>query len=652
MHYTQYLWGIFYLTNILLLSMAIGTMALMNPRLLSIPRLSRFLTGFCSAPFVLACSMLLVSALPISVPRLFFLLSPTIASLLVIFKYRKHFKNMFSIEIASIKSDSSKCNMLKILYLSTAVVILIVIFKMLNNSLSPVVATDAAQYLSEALKFCKTLSIDSINGFRGFPDGTLRGNIHNFIWPAYLSHALIATDMSFLGYPFDYAARIAFQITIIYMLLSLIALSGLLKLKGVRPLSILVVLLVPHFEYVSYHFSRDAFRIIPLLLLTIVLIGSIHQLKTYKHFYKFLVLPLVAAFFCVGGHTLGILPMASIVLAWLLCALKLRRGAFRYNIRILVIAMAVAIGTLIGGSQVIQAYIETGSIVGDAAYNDQAIAGTPLEKEYIVEQTERLKGTTNTLERVNLITSRDYYVVSIGGLMTALIMLFRRWKDSSKSKTNPIFIISIIVLINALTISDLFGWAGFSLTKWYVMNMRYQLHFYPFSSICIAAFIVGLYAEYKPVILKNSNTSVRRALFAAPLALIIFFSLTTVVIKWGQRDPAAITEYLYQTLDPIEAAASEHSVQNILLDDMRYNYYLNSSAVLMYTKPTWPIIKATSANQLGDAFRSLNIQLVAFTNDGIKQYWSKLYLYKYLEDPQYCELLSDNGRIRIYLLKF
>ncbi len=651
MHYSQYFWGIFYLCNLLIVSISLGTLTLFKPRLLNVPRLSRFLVGFCSTPFVLACWMLLMSELPIAIPRLLFILIPLAISIVVILKYRKRYRTILSSEIAIITSNFKTSNLIKIIYISTGIIFLIVIFKMYINSLSPVIANDAAQYLSEALKYCKTLSTDSINTFRGWPDGTLRGNIHNFIWPAYVSHALITTDMSSLGYPYDFAARLAFQITILYMLLSLIALSGLIRQKGVSALSILVLLLVPNFEYVTSDLSRDAFRIIPLLLLTTVLIGSTYQVRIYRKFGKYLLLPFIAGYFAVGGHMLSILPMSSIIIAWLICVLKPGKLTQKYNFRYLAIALAVAIGTLIGGNQLIQAYIETESIVGDAVYNDKAIAGTPLEKEYIKVQEGRLLGTNNTLERLKVIISRDHYILSVVGVFTALITFFRFRLHITKNKKNPLCIISLIVLINALTISDLFSWAGFSLTKWYVMNERYQLHFYPFAAVCIAAFMLGLYGSCLKKPLENKDIILRKALLTLPIVLILFFSIKTVANVWVHRDPAIFTDRLHQIISPTKAAITEHSIQNILLDDMRYNYYLGSNAILMYTKPTWPIIKATNAEQLRNEFRSLDIQLVVLTQTGIKTYWEKIHLYKYLEEPENSEILCDNDYIKIYLLK-
>ena len=123
-------------------------------------------------------------------------------------------------------------------------------------------------------------------------------------------------------------------------------------------------------------------------------------------------------------------------------------------------------------------------------------------------------------------------------------------------------------------------------------------------------------------------------------------------IDWRQNRLSTMKNYIHQTTDPIRIAIKEYPIKNILLDDLRYNYYLDSSAILMYTKPTWPIFRATNAEQLNDIFQSLDINIVVLSQSGIKQYWDKIYLYKYLEDPIYSEILCDNDNNRIYRILF
>ena len=322
--------------------------------------------------------------------------------------------------------------------------------------------------------------------------------IVGFLFPAFLSHALINTGSDTLGYPFDHAARASFQINLIFMLLSIAGFASSSRFVGAGCLALILFLQVPEFEYLSSASSRDAFRIIPLVLFANCLSGlSPRRLKKSVR-KSYLIAPMIFSSFSITGHTLGGFVLVNITLAWILWNIISRATISS----ILIVSIAIGIGALAGGNHYIRAYLETGSMGGDNVQKESIIANTPLMAESQARKAIRLHGTTGYLDRFMVFISKCRYRLSIPGLFCAFfsILFLLRYFQSKDSVLLPF--LGLIVISNTLAFFGIFDFTGIKLSEWYIMNLRYPLHWYPFAAICVSQFAFFWY--YKAVPKTNS----------------------------------------------------------------------------------------------------------------------------------------------------
>lgn len=638
---------ILYLIQLLLLSLALGTVTLHQPRMFLVPRSSRFLSGVCLPPFILGLWMLLLGAIFPGGPRWLFVFLPSVAAIGVLFYYGPRSWRRLGRDYARRRRVSKNHLPAYLSYLLVTAVVGVVIVKLTTNGQAPIIAHDALVYLSEALPFAQERSLSAITDFRGAPDGTHRGDIHGFLFPAFLSHALLTTGSDLIGYPHDHAARIAFQLTFGYMLLSILALAGTTKRLGAGALALILLLQVPQFEYISSNNSRDAYRIIPLALLGVTLVG-LSSPRLHGRLPVASLLPLVGlAAFALAGHTIGGFVVISLALAWLIGAVI--QKARRWNI--FLVLGAIGLGLLLGGSHYITAYLETGSITGDNVFKEAAIAGTPLLEKSLQQEAERLAGSTGSVEYLTTLLGRDGYRLSIPGLLAALVALLVGLKVHRRDQTTlSFFIIGLMTLTTTLPFTGLFDLGQIKLSDWFILNFRYALHWYPFAAVCLALLISYGYHYLTSTSLSRSFKLSGSAVLLVFVAVSGFSAYATVSAPaWRVFGHSYTGPWVIENLGLLEDVIQELPVdKRLLIEDSRFNYYLNNRGILIYSQPTWNLLQAKSEGEVQAALQRLNIGAVLLQETNIRDWWDQLPMLSYLNDSGQNVLVASH-QFRVYI---
>jgi hypothetical protein len=633
-------WVLLYLINLLLISLALGSLTFQLPRALPLPGHTRFLIGFCLAPFATGLWMLVLAAVAPGAGRVWFILPPPLLSIGVLLALARRIVPHGRRVLMKVRLSHRWTFILT--SLAAAGVAGIVLIKLITLAGRPVIGFDALQYLGETYTFAEKRSLASLNGFRDAPDGTRRGDIHGPLWPAFLAHSLLHTGDDHLGYPYDQATRAAFQVTMVYMGLSVLALAGALRQPGTGALALILLALAPQFGSVANSSGRDAFRIIPLMLLAALLAG-LSPARLQRSF------PVAAWFFLalfsalsLAGHALGALAVIGLFLAWWAWHLVMKT---RWS-SLVFAGLAVGAGLILGGTHYIQAYLETGRLMGDQFYNDAALAGTPLEQANQKIEKDRLEGTETLGQRVSLLLARDGYRLSIPGLLAALFTIAWLLNLKSPHRRRPIVLFGLTVLASTLPVLGAFDLFGFKFSEWFVRNFRYAVHWYGFAAVLLA----GLLTWGRSVAEKSGNDRSGRA-WRAGFALFTisaaFLAIRTVNTSWtiSTWEEAGFAEDIAMLQDTLEQLPEG---KNLLLDDLKYNYYLGNRAVLLYSFPTWPLIQARSEGEAGQALDRLKIGSVALMEKNISGWWDRIPLYDYLAglDGQYQK--RSNGSLRVY----
>ncbi|PWB54420.1 MAG: hypothetical protein C3F13_06600 [Anaerolineales bacterium] len=510
--------------------------------------------------------------------------------------------------------------------------------------------------MGQALYIAEERSTKDGPGFWDSTNGNFRGDPHGLLFPAYLSHALMNTGGE-LGYPNDYAVRIAFQTTFVYMLLAIIALSGVIKRPGIGSLAVIIFLQVPQLEYISYQNSRDAFRIIPLLLFATILVGFSTKKMQHQRINLPLLLPPFILVICAAmGHTLNILIVCFMIFAWGIYSVFM---SIRWQ-SIFLIVGAVGIGLFFGSLRYVNAYIATGNLRGNTE-KQTAIAGTALSEVYLEQSEAKLNGATTPLQQLFVIFQRDGFRLSVPGILSALLLLllWSKKKDDEKIQIGAFY--SLLLLSIVLPFFMLFKVNGIVLTEWFANNFRYSLHWYPFAAVCISVLIWYSYDTLEYLITSKQEASLSlpypryRSIFPKAyfviIVLLLIISASKVVSSEEWRVKVTNDDTLIELLKPItEAKQLLPPGENLLIDTNRWNYYIDNTGIVLYTKPTYAILQGKTIVDLKDALKSLNIGAVVLTNSDIDNWWRNIPLYSILVDPDEAFILNQNNVQTSYIV--
>ena len=536
-------WELVFLLNAALVATGLGLLLLKWGVSLPLPPLSRFLAGLCLMPVVIALWMLGCAAVLPGAPAPLFLFLPSAAALIFsLFNYRL-FGQVWQDLKAGLLAENNKLVLL-LAWLCLAVVLAQVSAILLVNSRSLGWQNDTNVYRAMARPFAEARSLEGIPAFDGSSHGNLPQDAHNYIFQSYLAYAMLHTSPGAVGFPNDKPVNDAYQVLFFGMLLALTALvwtcdrpapqdggtsfDNSVSQDGGTPFDrpapqdggtpfdqsrapqdrgtpfgrrrhwlcrwrMLVLLQVSQLGIIGYIFSRDAFRIIPLLLLALVL-GSLRvdQSMQRKDVFKLALLALIS-FYCLAGHTLGGILCVLICLAWLLW-LFLTRQKIRFA-SLLMVGLAAAIGLLLGSSKYIQAYQAYGSV--QLHIPEYVTAGTPYNRMIYQARDTRYNEVLQSgglgipqLATAIVILERDRYLVILPGMLTALLVI-ALWRKSLAGFTPPeLALWSLAALATFLPFIGLLDIGKIVLSRAFVGNLRYQLHLYPFFAAILSAAVL------------------------------------------------------------------------------------------------------------------------------------------------------------------
>ncbi len=259
----------------------------------------------------------------------------------------------------------------------TAAVVAVIgrLLAILSANTFPIIANDALIYLSEARVFATRADVTALSHGLGVPGGGLPpAHPHTALFSIYLGHALTFAKWGANGALIDdLPARSAFQLSVACLVLAVAGSAIRVNPPNsprVGPLAAIAFCLFAPFEYMSFASSRDAFRLIPWLLLVTLLteLAVERRLTPLRHAAAGL-----AAGLAIASHTVDLYFMvvgAPVVAA----AFLIRRVPWR---QIGALAVAGVLGSAPALAHYVSAWQKTGNILGNGM-NYFYYPGTPL----------------------------------------------------------------------------------------------------------------------------------------------------------------------------------------------------------------------------------------------------------------------------------
>jgi hypothetical protein len=663
-----------WLATYCLVALALVGPALALGRQMALPRVARIAFAVAIVPNVLGTWTVGITTLIPGLPSAVVAFAPAvIATVVILLFWRTLWRGIAVAAWNAVRAPAGAA--LAIIALGSAVFVALLFEPVTYRVSQPVRGSDALQYLDQAVFLAETRDLWAYPGFRGTDDGSLRGDIHGPVWPAYLAHALmsnaVATGMP--GPPADLAARMALAASFLSLIAAIAAAALTFRNLLIAPLlACLAFVLTSHTDYILDSSSRDAFRVAPLLCLVALLVGQLKHASILRYPLAAGGLLAATAFGAVGGHTLATVEAPVIVAAWLAVANWWRRAP---RLSLLVLA-ALAIGAVLGGGHFVLAYLETGSPWGSNVRADDALGGTPYESALGLVHDPRIAAGTTTFGLMWTILSRDPLQLAFGTIVGAYFFLrFARrgagavWNDVGL----PFVGLSTALIAFLLLFAGNLG--GLGLTYSAAANFRYVYLWNALASVVISAALALAFAWLTGPRGRELGLELRRITVSAPAVV------WAASARFRTRSVAAaaiIVAVVIAIAFPVLNHAHWHregqwtqdslrelkQINAMLPADCRYltdsdllGYYLPAHAMKLYSMPSRPLFEAVDSAAVDDFMAAHDICFAAIIPG--------LYLDKAGPDTPVMQYLTDGrhavatrlaspdnaGRYRIFILR-
>jgi hypothetical protein len=446
--------------------------------------------------------------------------------------------------------------------------------------------SDAMQYLAEARQLLSQRSFFDASGIGGLSDGTLRGDPHGLLWPAYNASALLWSGLGGAGLSDEMVPRVAFQLTIITYVAAGVTLASAARVRGLAILLPLLILAVPLIHSGSIDGGRDVFRLTALLLLCTFLVAQ-WQVSSRHPSVGAALLGVVLGGWAMQGHALSIVLVPLIVAPWTLLSVSFGQSPMR----IALLTAAVAAGYCLGGLHVAMAYYKSGSLTGDNVDAARVAAGTLYAHSIEARDTARIGEGAVLSSRLLISFARD------GGWPSAaaLVVLFatiawyavQRVSSRDRSTLQSIdwrigamfgawFLSEMLLLLGAFDVGY------YNLSSWTVLNARYAMQFYMFAALFVAWGIA-----VAPVALTATSTSVERretwTRAALSLAILGVAVATTCILvkRWTYYSTSGYQRVAKQ-LNAL--TANLPPTCRVLAEDTGINFLAQRQVLQLYSK--------------------------------------------------------------------
>ena len=476
----QFLWAILYLANYFIITISIVAF-LANVLPQKYPIIDKTVIGIGATPFLLGTWMIVISFLPSFEGKQYFSIAIPFAMALINLLLNKKM-----IQASKKIVYFFKRNTLYGICL-TAILIYTTFFCLYNIS-GYMAYTDAGFYTAEALQFSRTLSFHDIATHL---DSTtyLKGSVHNFVWPAYISYGMMYSSLGNFGLGYDIAMYVGMRIIpgLVLLMISMLCyeLSG--HSCKIMLFGVMMFCLSP-IQNIIAAYSRDLFRIIPLLLLMVLLNREL-QIKHNQITKSEIVLCMVIGFATPSGHPINAFTAFVIGLVWLILHVVRNREiaeAIKYT------ASLVA-GFVLGIYNIIYAFFDTGELDGNCSlYMENIMEGTDLERIYLSNMESTTSRGLGLFETVEKIFSGDIYHVVLICAVTVIIscVILKLNKKSNFLNIFPVtvFLASFLMIF----LGHFIIWGSFRYDEWLARNSRYMFHFYFIAVLAFASAIAAI----------------------------------------------------------------------------------------------------------------------------------------------------------------
>jgi hypothetical protein len=602
--------GVLYVLQSLIVALALATWAVAAPVFVKQRALVRALLGAALTPFVVGTLVLLTAAAwPGSPPVV--MASLPLALALVLLLARRDILRWLAGRLALRARRWAKSGDGVAVALALAATILLtrVAFVVLSAVGKPLIDHDALIYLNAALHFATHRTLDAIPDFEGKPWDVIAGDPHGFLYQAFLAHALLAGDLHDPGFPRDLPARLAFQLTFVFLLVAIAGACALFRRRGAIAAGLLLTFAVGPLQHISQVSSRDAFRVIPLIALAVVLCAPLG--RTMRRETGWLILCAILVAWSISAHTLNLFAVPALVSVVVLVYLKTGvapRTTLRWS-------LSIGCFAALASWRYVRNYLETGDPLGYGMYY-RIYEGTPLAQAFR-ENRDWNAASVSILEGFQRVFAQFGYPISILACLAATLCIagvlsgrYARWHACFAGY----FVVTLVLPLTGL-LDGVVNLRGAMLN-----NVRYPLGSYTFVGVVCAPLLLRLVTRV--------DGRGRALLLRLPVVAFVVGISAWALRGWVPRDvPPHYWAAMFPVID-VDQARGEHWITS---DNRVAYYHPHSRPIFLYTKPARVLLTATTEEEVWRILDEWRVRAVALDRR-VPGWWSHTALFKALTD--------------------
>ncbi len=575
--------------------------------------LPTFWLGASLTPGVLATWIMLIAFCPSFCGKQYFsAFFPSFISLLLIYNNRQ----LLFFSAQKIKSELCRGFDLNCFIAVNSLIIIFVYFVYSICGISGVeLEYDASFYFAEALKFVQTLSFRDFALYADFPDGSLPGTVHNFLWPAYISYGLLFTTPGNFGFHHDLAAYLAVSATLVFLILALLSLGILIsKCKGLAYFAGLFLFLSP-FQHIVRNDSRDFFRCIPIIALLTLLYEDISDEKTFEMKSQCFLLFFVT-WFSIGGHPINVFSLINLGFVWIMIKILKKE-----RVEILFLqAASMALGVLAASYNFLYSLYKTGTLSGYCSlYMENIAPGSNFEKAYLRFYNRSMYNGGNLFGLFRQIFREDsFHIVVVTAVLSIVFLSLRLYKIK---KTKMFIFLTYLIHLAMIIGGSLVSWGGFTFSEWLSKAPRYSYHYYVLAIPCLLLILDWFLG--KLYLYRDSLCILRGAL---PY-LVLPVSLCVLAYTFWVSDLNNVKEYEYERFESngkivLELQNKLNFNENLLLADNRYSYLTGLHSKCLASYFGRDLFYAKTEDEVLAFFRKEKIRYLCLNTNFTERYYA------------------------------
>lgn len=495
---------------------------------------------------------------------------------------------------------------------------------------------DRSHYELQARYFAETREASEIDNYHDEKYGTVFMDDHGPLWPVYIADARMCAG-KYDDYFNPLTIDLAYFMVVMCYLGMVVITAWIITDNIMYGLSALLVLCMDPYAYWYYIVgSRDSFRVIGILLLSLFVLEIYNRLYTRVNCKErclkkgeslFLAL---LCYLCMQGHGGNAYIMLGLFIVFG-CMVLLEKVNISELIKM---AVSVLAGTLLGMAKTILIYLKTGRISSNTVL---VFEGTDAAMRY---QESRQQAWTwkAALENYWFV---DWYIIILG-IVGIIISIYTLKKFKRTNIYIKLSLFAVLVLGLMLPLSGIMNFIGYNIALSYIKQMRYRLYFLVLLSI-MGAGSAKIYA-------KNNSY-----LKCAGVFLIIILSFNSSIIQFKNLDVTednSVTGSWREFAERLEELAGDGE---IYVDHEVFAYYFHKNPKLLYHPISRELMIAKTEDEVENAIKELNISVITFHPSLGRYDYSVLPLYSYLENSPNVEKItlkaSNDSNLPLYLIK-